>query len=359
MSGGSFAVAIELDSGGTHPAAWRGAQHPPSELLSPRRLASVAANAERHGFTAITLDDSPLPPGPDTNGPVRLDAVQRAAYLAPLTSAIGLVPVVDVVYPEPVHVATRLASLDYASAGRAGWIVTASASEATARAFAREPVTDAAALHREAEDVIEVARRLWDSWEDDAVIRDIATGRYLDRDKLHNVDFSGATFSVKGPSFVPRPPQGQLIVFGADVGADVALVAVADEPEVASAAARARSAGALRVFAEVEVAIDSRGLAAERRIAELDAFVPWRPSSRLRYVGDAEGFVELLSRLSQLIDGVRILPAVIDVDLEELGRCVLPALRREIGFSSPTAGAMLRESLGLPRPTNRYTPNPV
>ena len=56
---------------------------------------------------------------------------------------------------------------------------------------------------------IEVVRRLWDSWEDDAEIRDVATGRFIDRDKLHYIDFEGKWFSVKGPSVTPRPPQGQ------------------------------------------------------------------------------------------------------------------------------------------------------
>jgi len=64
----------------------------------------------------------------------------------------------------------------------------------------------------EAADFVEVIRRLWDSWEDDAEIRDAATGRFIDRDKIHYIDFEGEYFSVKGPSIVPRPPQGQPVV---------------------------------------------------------------------------------------------------------------------------------------------------
>lgn len=67
---------------------------------------------------------------------------------------------------------------------------------------------DAASLWREAGEVIEVAARLWDSWEDDAEIRDAATGRFVDRDRLHHIDFTGEFFSVTGPSITPRPPQG-------------------------------------------------------------------------------------------------------------------------------------------------------
>ena len=59
----------------------------------------------------------------------------------------------------------------------------------------------------EAADFVEVVRRLWDSWEDDAEIRDVATGRFIDRDKLHYIDFEGPRFSVRGPSITPRPPK--------------------------------------------------------------------------------------------------------------------------------------------------------
>lgn len=71
-------------------------------------------------------------------------------------------------------------------------------------------------------DVVEVVRRLWDSWEDDAVIKDVATGRYLDPGKVHQVDFDGETFSVKGPLITPRPPQGSLVVLAPDTLADAA-----------------------------------------------------------------------------------------------------------------------------------------
>ena len=59
---------------------------------------------------------------------------------------------------------------------------------------------------------MEVVRRLWDSWEDDTGIRDVATGRFVDRDRLHYIDFEGRWFNVRGPSIVPRPPQGQPLV---------------------------------------------------------------------------------------------------------------------------------------------------
>ena len=344
MSDTPFAVALELDADGAHPAA--GAASPGA--LSARRLASRAASAERLGFTAVTFDDAPLPAG----DLARLDAVQRAAFVAPLTSAIGLVPVAHTTYSEPFHVATQLASLDWASNGRAGWIAAASGTAREAAAYGREALSGDE-LRRERDDVIEVARRLWDSWEDDAVIQDVATGRYLDADRLHYVDFEGERFSVKGPLITPRPPQGQLVVVApaGTAGADVALVSGADPAEIADAAARARAAGAALVWAEVEVVPDARGVSAARRLSALG---PWPEVGLLRYAGGADGLVALIAGLAASTDGVRLRVAELDVDLEEVGRAVLPALRERIGFRSPRAGETLRDALGLDRPVNRY-----
>ncbi|MFD4958880.1 LLM class flavin-dependent oxidoreductase [Microbacterium sp. NPDC058389] len=345
MSDHPFAVVLEGDAAGAHPAASALA----SDALDVRRLAARVVEAERFGFTAVTFDDSPLPVA---DAVARLDAVQRAAFAAPLTAAIGLVPVAHVAYSEPFHVATQLASLDWASNGRAGWIAAASGTAREAAAFGRDELA-ADDLWRERDDVIEVARRLWDSWEDDAVIQDAATGRYLDADRLHYVDFEGARFSVKGPLITPRPPQGQLVVVAPTgaAGIDVALVEGAEPAAIADAAAAARAAGAERVWAEVEVALDARGLAAARRVEGAGV---WPATGRLRHTGDADGLTSLLVELAASVDGVRLHLAELDVDLDEVGRAVLPGLRRQIGFRSPTAGDTLRGTLGLARPLSRY-----
>ncbi len=123
MSGPALRLALEIDGDGAHPAAWRRAAHSPDHLLSPRRVARVAAAAENAGFTLLTLDDGALPPGaaPDVVG--RIGAVERAAFLAASTSVIGIAPVVPLTYAEPFHVSSQLASLDHISVGRAGWVV--------------------------------------------------------------------------------------------------------------------------------------------------------------------------------------------------------------------------------------------
>ncbi|MEU1300654.1 LLM class flavin-dependent oxidoreductase [Streptomyces shenzhenensis] len=356
MPGSALHLAVELDGDGAHPAAWRRAAHSPDQLLTPHRVAHVAAVAENAGFTLITLDDGVLPPGASPDPVGRIGAVERAAFVAASTSTIGIAPVVPVTYAEPFHVAGQLASLDHLSAGRAGWVVAEEDRPAAARVWGRPPVHDAAARARESRDGVTVARALWDSWEDDAVIRSVATSRYLDRDRLHYIDFTGETYAVKGPAIVPRPPQGQLVVLGHPDAVpaallDVALVAGRDRATVAAAAS---AAGTPLVFAEVEVALDTPDATGAERLADLERHAPWADRGRLRHTGPASRLVALLDELSTAVDGVRLHPLVLDEDLPVLSRLVLPALTERRLVARPLPGTSLRAALGLQRPASRY-----
>ncbi|WP_330256314.1 LLM class flavin-dependent oxidoreductase [Nocardia sp. NBC_00565] len=349
-----FAVGIELDGAGYHPAAWRRATHEPDQLLTGRTLHNRVSAAENAGFTLATFDDSILPPAGRAAG--RIDAITRASYVAATTSTIGLVATVATTYAEPFHTSSQLATLDYASRGRGGWIATADPA-AAATTWGRPARTTEPELAREQRDSIEVARRLWDSWEDDAAVRDYAASRFLDRDKLHYIDFSGETFSVKGPAIVPRPPQGQVVVFAdgtTEPGeADVILVSGPDLAQTLAAADRARGTGAL-VFAELDIALDIPAATAAERLAELNEHTPADPGSRLSFEGAPADLVRLVTELSHHVDGVRLHPAVIDEDLPALARYVLPALFRSGVTHRPVPGSTLRANLGLARPINRY-----
>ncbi|MBM9508216.1 LLM class flavin-dependent oxidoreductase [Actinacidiphila acididurans] len=351
--GGTLHLALEADGDGAHPAAGRIASVPPADAVGPQALHRTVAAAEAGGFALATFADGPLPPG----GRWRPEAGVRAAYVSTLTDRIGLAPVLHATVTEPFHLATQLASLDHASRGRAAWVVGA-ANDAEAQGTVGARPLDAKALRREIADVIDVARALWDSWEDDAVIKDVATGRFLDWRKVHHVDFRGARFDVKGPLITPRPPQGQIVVLapdhlGAGGRADIALVGQPDAEGVAAAAAVAREAGAPLVFAEVEVLLDTSVPAAER-FAALDAVAPWQETGRLRHVGTAAGLRDLLGALAGSVDGVRLVPAELAVDLPVLTRQVLPALAEAGLHVPPRPGATLRETLGLPRPVSRF-----
>ncbi|GAA4053551.1 LLM class flavin-dependent oxidoreductase [Arthrobacter methylotrophus] len=358
-------LALELDGDGSHPAAWRKARHAPDELLNGSRIRSTVLAAESAGFHVATFADGPVGAGSDVVG--RVNALQRAAFAGPVTGSIVLVPEVDTVYTEPFHISTQLASLDYVSGGRAGWLVAASGSAEEAAAVGRSFV-EGNALAQEAAASVEVSRRLWDSWEDDAVIGDVATGRYLDVDKLHYVDFEtpadfvGAGYSVKGPSIIPRPLQGQLpVVAQASLlpsSVDAVLVSTPTTSLLIEELAEVRArrtvvGGGPAVVAELDVVLDSRGQSASTRLAELEAHTPWA-SSRARFVGTAAELVDFLADVLAVADGVRLHPAVLDVELEELAQLVLPELRRRGALKPVAQGGTFRELLGLGRPTSRY-----
>ena len=367
-------LLLDLDGHGSHPAAWRVSRTAPASALDPEHLRGIVLAAESAGFHAATFSDPGLPdsalPGPDEPGPdtaARLNALQRAAFASPVTRTLALVPEVDTVYTEPFHVSTQLASLDYVSGGRAGWLVAASPSATDAAAVGRDTVR-AERLSGEAADSIEVSRRLWDSWEDDAVIRDIPTGRYLDVDKLHYIDVENGSYSVKGPSIIPRPPQGQLPVLApaglltpeaVAAGAADALLVSAPTPELLAAELAATRAGfgaggsGPALIAELDVVLDSRGQTAAERLTGLNRHAAWQ-SPRARFVGTAAELTELLTDVLAWADGVRLHPAVLGTDLEELSRLVLPELRRRGLLAPTTPEATFREQLGLARPASRY-----
>ncbi|GAA5092416.1 LLM class flavin-dependent oxidoreductase [Nocardia iowensis] len=344
---GVFALGIELDGEGFHPDAWRRATHAPDRLLTGETLRTRVAAAENAGCTLATFADSILPPDAVAG---RIDAVTRASFVAAATSTIGLVPTVETTYAEPFHTSSQIATLDYASRGRAGWIAERIDDPRAAAAWGRPRITGEDELAREYRDSIEVTRRLWDSWEDDAVIRDHPNGRFLDRNKLHYIDFRGATFSVKGPAIVPRPPQGQPVVLGADGDVDVRLVAADSVAAAIESAEQARSAGTPLAFAEIDVTLDTPGATAVERFG----VAPSNSPARLAFSGSAAALVDLLTHLSAHLDGVRLHPAVIDEDLPVLTREVLPALLRTGVTHRPVPGSTLRANLGLARPANRY-----
>jgi alkanesulfonate monooxygenase SsuD/methylene tetrahydromethanopterin reductase-like flavin-dependent oxidoreductase (luciferase family) len=352
----SLHLAVELDGDGGHPAAWRFSGRVPSEALTPQAIRAAVTAAEAGGFTLVTFADSPVPPSTDGNAAGRLDAVGRAAFVSTLTDRIGLAPAAHVTTTEPFHLAAQLASLDHASKGRAAWFVGATNEPDALATIGAEPLS-AKGLRREVRDVVEVVRRLWDSWEDDAVIKDVATGRYLDPDRVHHVDFEGRTFNVTGPLITPRPPQGQPVVLAdaalGTIGADITLVGADGLDDLKQRVTRARETGAALVFAELEVVLNSRRPAAAR-LEALDSSTPWHNTGRLRFTGSAQGLVELLGWADAVVDGVRLHPAVLAEDLPPLIGQVLPALR-EAGLHTPPApGQTLRSALGLSHPANRF-----
>jgi alkanesulfonate monooxygenase SsuD/methylene tetrahydromethanopterin reductase-like flavin-dependent oxidoreductase (luciferase family) len=378
-------LAVALDGAGWHPAAWREPRARPAELFTARYWLDLIIEAERGLLDFVTIEDGlSLQSSRADRVTGRLDAVLIAARVAPLTRHIGLVPTVVVTHTEPFHISKAIATLDYASDGRAGVRVRVSASADEAahfgrRTFPRLNLTDrddpavgqlVTALFDEAAGYVEAVRRLWDSWEDDAEIRDAATGRFVDRDKLHYIDFTGEFFSVKGPAITPRPPQGQPVVAALGhatapcrlIGqaADVGFVTPRDAENareiVAEIRAVSRPGDPVHVFADLVVFLGSTVEEAAERKARLDEHAGYV------YTSDATVFTGTPAQLAGLLveweraglSGFRLRPGVLPDDLEAITRELVPRLQRRDAFRTEYEASTLRGLLGLSRPASRY-----
>ena len=399
MSAASPAVhlAVALEGAGWHPAAWREPRARPHELFQAGYWADLIQEAERGLLDFVTIEDGLGLQSArhfeqdwrtdQVRG--RLDAVLIAARVAPLTSHIGLIPTAVVTHTEPFHISKAIATLDYVSTGRAGLRVQVTARPHEAAHFGRRTfppldLTDrsnpqvqdlVSELFDEAADYVEVVRRLWDSWEDDAEIRDVATGRFIDRGKLHYIDFTGVHFSVKGPSITPRPPQGQpvvsalghasvpyrLIARSADIGfvtprdAGHAAAIVAEIRDGQQAAGRAGDT--VHVFGDLVVFLDEPGgeTGAERK-ARLDdlAGYPYASDATI-FTGTAAGLADLLQAWQAGgLSGFRLRPGAIPQDLHTITRGLVPELQRRAAFRNSYESPTLRGLLGLGLPVNRY-----
>lgn len=159
----------------------------------------------------------------------RLEPLTLLSALAVATRHIGLVATLTTSYNDPFSLARRFASLDLISKGRAGWNVVTSGDAGTAGNFSQPEHFDYDTRYRRAVEFLDVARGLWSSWEEGALVRDRATGQFLDADKLHRLDHQGEFFQVVGPLNLQRSPQGEPVIFqagdsdqGRDLGATIA-----------------------------------------------------------------------------------------------------------------------------------------
>lgn len=368
LSSESLLVGLEFEGAGAHPHAWRREDSRAEELFVPSYWVDLVTAADRGGVDLAFFPDSfALQSGGAHAQRGRLEAVATAARLSAVTSRIGLVPTATVTHTEPFHISKAIASVDFSSSGRAGWQVSVSDTDAEASLFGRKGVQSDASLWEEASEAVEVVSRLWDSWEDDAEIRDDATGRFIDRDKLHYIDFEGKNFSVKGPSITPRSPQGQPLVV-VDAGrpaarelavrrGDLIRISAADVDEAKRTARlihdHAEKLGrTVRVLLDVEVLLGADRGAADDALAELEewAGAAYTPRS-LFYRGSAAGLTVLLREIggSTGLDGVILRPLALASGVQKIVADVLPELNPR-----PITGPTLRERLGFDLPVNQF-----
>ncbi|MFI6648163.1 LLM class flavin-dependent oxidoreductase [Streptomyces sp. NPDC050529] len=396
LSSSPLHLAVALNGAGWHPAAWREPEARPGELLTAAYWTDTVQEAERGLIDFVTIEDAlglqssrfTEPDGRTDQERGRLDAVLIAARVAPLTRHIGLVPTVVATHTEPFHISKAIATLDYVSTGRAGLRVQVSARSHEAAHFGRRSIprfrvedldTPAvrdltAELFEEAADYVEAVRRLWDSWEDGAEIRDVDTGRFIDREKLHYIDFEGRHFSVKGPSITPRPPQGQpvvsalahqrvpfqLVARATDIGYitphDAGQARTVIDEIRSEQAAAGRAADPLHIFGDLVVFLDDDPAAAAARRDRLDGLAgsPYTSDAKV-FTGTPAQLADLLLDWQQTgLSGFRLRPAVIGHDLPAITRGLVPELQRRGAFRSAYEADTLRGLLGLARPANRY-----
>ncbi|MET4037707.1 MULTISPECIES: LLM class flavin-dependent oxidoreductase [unclassified Bradyrhizobium] len=219
---------------GSH-AGWR---HPKADgdLLSAAYYQNIGRLLEQGRFDLLFIAD--ILAIPDTLGgsldsqlrygalgALRLDPLVVLSIIAGATEHLGLGVTISTTYAQPYALARALATLDHLSGGRAAWNIVTSFQEAEARNFGLTEQLSREERYERADEFLEVVTKLWDSWEDGALVRDRQTPLFADPARVHRIDHSGKWFNVRGPLNVSRPPQGRPVFIQAgasDRGRDFA-----------------------------------------------------------------------------------------------------------------------------------------
>ncbi|KJC39579.1 monooxygenase [Bradyrhizobium sp. LTSP849] len=207
--------------GGHHEAAWRYKGSASDRILDITYYQELAQRAEASKFDAIFFADGPaLADNVRYAQRFRFEPITWLAAIAAVTSRIGLIATASTTYTEPYNLARLFASLDHLSRGRAGWnIVTTSAPQA-AQNFGLPEHPPHHERYERAREYLDVISRLWDSWEDDALVNDPASGIFADTSKIHTLDHVGKHFRVRGPLNISRTPQGRPVYVQAGASDD-------------------------------------------------------------------------------------------------------------------------------------------
>jgi FMN-dependent oxidoreductase (nitrilotriacetate monooxygenase family) len=200
---------------------WRHKDAQPSASTDFRYYKRQAQLAESGKFDFLFVADSVfITPQSSPHYLNRFEPISILSALAGVTDRIGLVGTLTVSYSEPYNVARQFASLDHISGGRAGWNVVTSWLEGSAANYSKPEHPAHNVRYQIAAEYLDVVQGLWDSWEDDALTHDKASGQFFDPEKLHRLDHQGPFFSVRGPLNIARSPQGQPVIFQAGASED-------------------------------------------------------------------------------------------------------------------------------------------
>jgi FMN-dependent oxidoreductase (nitrilotriacetate monooxygenase family) len=193
--------------GGHHEAAWRYPGTDTKRPLDIRAHQELAQKAEAAKFDALFFSDHPvLPENIRHSSRVRLEPL---TWTAALTTRIGFISTASTTYFDPYNLARLFSSIDHLSNGRAGWNIVTTGQPDAAKNYGLREHPPHADRYQQGREFVEVVTKLWDSWEDDAIINDPISGVYADTDKIHAINHHGAHYNVRGPLTVPRSPQGR------------------------------------------------------------------------------------------------------------------------------------------------------
>lgn len=360
---------------GSHPSGWR-APGDPHDPFDVDQLVALARLAEDAKLDFFAIGDRLVADLSDAGNPALVTQTEpftTASFLATKTSHIGLLVTANTSYFEPFNLARLSASLDHVTHGRASWNVATGATQPADQNYSRPPMP-AERHYARAREAVEVIRNLWDSWEDDAFIRDKRTGAFVDGARIHAVNHEGEHFRIKGPLNVARPPQGQLVVaHEADTPsgeafaarqADIVFIRPSNAREArelrerirAEAAAAGRDPDQVKVVAEVTPVVAESDAAAHALLDALDRLGGEAASiPGLVFVGSAETIADTFQAWSEAgaADGFLVRSAVLPAQLRAFVSHVIPELRGR-GLARPGYGAdTLRGNLGLPAAPNR------
>jgi FMN-dependent oxidoreductase (nitrilotriacetate monooxygenase family) len=207
-------LGFSIWASGHHPAGWRLPEANAHGTFDPDFIKDTARAAERGRLDFYFIGDRvvglPSSQYESPNEVLRPEALTLASFVAAVTSHIGIVTTVNTTYSDPYTIARAVAELDHLSKGRMAWNIVTGRNEEAAGNYGREEHWDAQRRYSWVSEYIEVVRGLWDTWEDDALIAEKATGHFIDEKKVHRLNYRGEHFSVDGPINIARPPQGHV-----------------------------------------------------------------------------------------------------------------------------------------------------
>ncbi len=250
-----------------HTGAWRYPGAWPDVNFNFAHLKHAIQALERAKFDAFFMADHmavlnmPLDALKRSHTVTSFEPFTLLSALSQVTERIGLVATGSTTFDAPYHIARRFASLDHISSGRAGWNIVTTSNPDAALNFGLEEHGEHGERYRRAREFYDVVTGLWDSWADDAFIRDVQHGIFFDPTKMHVLDHKGKYLSVRGPLNIARPVQGWPVIVQA--GASEAGRQLASETAEAVFAAQSDLAAGQQFYADVKGRMQKLGRSRE------------------------------------------------------------------------------------------------